>query len=72
MLIKNVNEREEFMLWRKRNRVRLRDVAKYINCSIPTLSRWESGDTNISQKLFVGYREYIEKFNAGEIHARNF
>ncbi len=71
MKIDFIKEREEYTLWRKRNRVRLSDVAKYSNCSISTISRWENGIINISNELLEKYNEYIEKFNTGEIYARN-
>lgn len=61
-IIHNIREREQYQIWRKRNRVRLIDVAQYCGCAISTLSQWENGLTNISDELLVEYNEYIRQF----------
>ena len=69
--IDELKAREEYAIWRRRNRVRLLDVSKYIGVSIPVLSRWENGINGISDELLEKYNEYRVRFEAGEIHARN-
>jgi transcriptional regulator with XRE-family HTH domain len=66
-----VKEREKYTLWRRRNRVRLCDVAQYCKVSIPLLSMWENGKTEISNKVLSKYNEYIEQFEKGKIYATN-
>ncbi|HBQ25716.1 MAG TPA: hypothetical protein DD791_04930 [Syntrophomonas sp.] len=66
-IIHNLKEREQYQIWRKRNRVRLVDVAKYCGCAISTISQWENNQTNMSDELIEYYNEFIEKFEKGEI-----
>lgn len=71
MIISYVKDREEYILWRKRNRVRLIDVARYSNCSIALLSLWENGKANISDGVLEKYNEYITLINEGKKYADN-
>lgn len=71
MKLNNIEQREEFTLWRRRNRVRLVDIAKYCKCTIPLISMWENGKANISEEIFKKYNEYVELFNTGKIRVTN-
>ncbi|MHB8065272.1 MAG: helix-turn-helix domain-containing protein [Ruminiclostridium sp.] len=62
-VITNLKEREQYQVWRKRNKVRLSDVAKFCECSVPALSQWENGIINISDKLLASYNEFINQFD---------
>lgn len=55
MLFKN----EEFHLWRRRNKIKLKDVAEYCHCAVSLLSQWERGEV-----LHLGYARkiYLECF----------
>lgn len=63
MQIENIKEYEQFMLWRKRKRIRLEDIATYCNCSISTISRWENGIKALPNVILAKYKEYINKFD---------
>lgn len=71
VLITNLKEREQYQIWRKRNRVRLVDVAQYCRCHFSLISMWENGKQNISDEIFAKYNEYIKKFEEGRIYATN-
>ncbi len=62
-----LKEHEQYQIWRKRNRVRLIDVAKYCGCCASTISQWETGVSNISNELLASYNEYIKQFEKGRI-----
>ncbi len=61
-VINNLTEREQYQIWRKRNRIRLVDIAKYCGCCVSTISQWENGQINISIELLAGYNKFIEQF----------
>lgn len=71
ILIPEIKEREEYQVWRKRNRVRLKDIALYCKCGLSTLSMWENGLLNVSGDIINLYNDYIKKFNEGKIYAEN-
>ena len=66
-IIHNLKEREQYQIWRKRNRVRLIDVSQYCGCCVSTISQWENGQINISNELLSSYNEFIEQFEKGKI-----
>ncbi len=65
-VITNLQEREQYQIWRKRNRVRLIDISQYCGCSESLLSRWENGKTNIDDYILSNYNEYIRQFEEGK------
>lgn len=71
MKIEDIKEREEYTLWRRRNRVRLVDIAEYCGVSIPLISMWENGKVGISQETLKKYDEYIAEFEKGRVYATN-
>lgn len=71
--LKNINlkEREKYIIWRKRHRVRLIDIARYCGCSIASISRWENGLVIMSDEIVSKYNDYINKYEEGKIYATN-
>ncbi len=68
MFIQELKERERFMIWRKRNKVNLTDVAKYCGCATSTISQFENSQTKkLSDKFLLKYQDYIYKYEKGEI-----
>lgn len=54
--------REQYTIFRRRNKVRLIDVAEYIGCSVSLLSKWERELVNISDEKVDLYNKFIETF----------
>ena len=65
LLIQSLKEEEKYQIWRKRNHIRLADVAKFCGCSIGALSLFENGELNLSDELLGYYDEYIERYEKG-------
>ena len=57
-----LKKREEYTLWRRRNRVRLIDVAEYCGVSISLISLWENGKQGISPETLKNYDKYVAEF----------
>lgn len=66
-LIQNLREHEKYQIWRKRNKLRLKDVANYCSCSVAALSLFENGELNLSDELLEYYDEFIEGVQKGII-----
>lgn len=66
-LIQSLKEHEKYKIWRKRNKLRLKDVANYCGCSVGALSLFENGELNLSEELLGYYDEFIEGFQRGLI-----
>ena len=71
MRINTIRKHEEYTLWRRRNRVRLVDVAEFAKCSYSLLSLWENGKANISDEKLQKYDEYIQLFEQRKIYTHN-
>lgn len=59
----NFNIPEQYTMFRRRNKVKLKDVANYIGCSISLLSRWEREEFNMSKDKVILYQKFIKEFN---------
>lgn len=57
-----LEEREQFVVWRKRNKITLEKVSEYIGCSISTLSRYETGKRQLCENLLQRYRQFKNNF----------
>jgi|BioPla2DNA2_1021312.scaffolds.fasta_scaffold00610_19 transcriptional regulator with XRE-family HTH domain len=63
-----LEEREQFVVWRKRNKITLEKVSQYIGCSISTLSRYETGKKKLYDDLLEKYREFKNKYEVQEVN----
>lgn len=63
-----LEEREQFVVWRKRNKITLKKVSQYIGCSISTLSRYETGKKSLYDDLLEKYREFKNKYEVQEVN----
>lgn len=59
----SINERESYTALRRRKRIRLREVAKHIGCSVSLLSQYENGSNRILPDKVRKYKQYIEDYN---------
>lgn len=69
MQINNIKEREQYTIWRRRNRIRLSDVANYCQCSISYISMWENGIININDEILTKYNHFINNYESRKINA---
>lgn len=68
MKMNELEEREQFVVWRKRNKITLEKVSQYIGCSISTLSRYETGKKKLYDDLLEKYREFKNKYEVQEVN----
>lgn len=59
----SINERESYTALRRRKRIRLREIAKYIGCSVSLLSQYENGSDRILPDKVRKYKRYIEGYD---------
>jgi len=59
-------KRQDYKEWRKENKVRLWDVAQYINLSESTISRWENDMREIQDWQIDLYDEFIKNYKKQE------
>lgn len=56
-----MNEKDIFIMKRRKCKVRLVDIAKYIGCSPSLLSRYENDDCKMIDEKIDKYRNYINE-----------
>lgn len=54
--------KEDYFLIRRKKRLTLTKLAKFMNCSQSLLSRYELNDCNMSQSNIKKYKKYIEEY----------
>ncbi|EHL78972.1 helix-turn-helix domain-containing protein [Bacillus smithii] len=56
----NIKLRDEYHLLRRKKGIKLKDLAKYVGCSIALLSKYESGKSGMKKEKVELYREFID------------
>ena len=56
---KHMNQTELFVM-RKRKRIKLKDIAEYIGCSISLLSRYENMSVCMDSDKVIKYERYFK------------
>lgn len=51
---------EEWKYMRMRKKIILKEVAKYVGCSVSLINKWENGHLEMPTENVKRYREYIE------------
>lgn len=54
--------KEEYILQRRKKKIRLRQLAEYIGCSMSLISRFETGDCDMDKAKIVKYQEFIDEY----------
>ncbi len=57
-----MNEKDEYFLKRRHKKISMQKIANYIGCSQSLISRYETGDCEMSDKKIQLYREYIDTY----------
>ena len=53
---------EKYQIWRKRNRIRLTDIAKYCKCTASAISQYENNIIDLSPEKEEKYNEFINLY----------
>lgn len=57
----------DYYLMRRTKKIKLKQIADYIGCSIAHLSKFENNLVNMSDDKVRKYQEYIENYNEKEL-----
>jgi len=57
-----VNTKDEYVLKRRKKRIRLRQLAEYIKCSQSLISQHETGNCEMDKNKVVKYQEFIDSY----------
>ncbi|MBO0997400.1 helix-turn-helix domain-containing protein [Bacillus sp. SD075] len=55
-----MNLKEEYLILRRRKAIDQATLAKHLNCSQSLISRYEKGNSGMSQEKIKLYRQYID------------
>lgn len=56
-----MNEKEIYLIKRRRKKIGQSQLAKILNCSQSLISRYEKGECEMSDYKIKRYKEYIDK-----------
>lgn len=56
------HEKQLYFNLRRNKKIRLKQIADYLNCSISLLSRYEREDINMDEQKIMGYKNFILSF----------
>ena len=51
---------EEWKFARMRKKITLKEVSKYVGCSLSLINKWENGHLEMPTENIKKYKEYIE------------
>ncbi|HDR8016493.1 TPA: helix-turn-helix transcriptional regulator [Bacillus cereus] len=57
-----MNIKDEYVLKRRKKRIRLRQIAEYIGCSQSLISQYETGNCEMDKAKIEKYKEFIDRF----------
>ncbi len=57
-----MNEKDEYFLKRRKLKISMQKIANYIGCSQSLISRYETGNCQMSESKIGLYREYIDTY----------
>lgn len=57
------HEKQLYFNLRRNKKIRLKQIANYLKCSISLLSRYEREDINMDEQKIMGYKNFILSFN---------
>lgn len=60
----NIKRYEQYMLLRRKKKIKLSEVAEYVGCSISNLSQYETGKIKMSKEKLIKYMFYIDTYSA--------
>ncbi len=57
----NLKRYEQYMILRRKKKIKLSDVAEYCGCSISALSQYETGKIKLKKDKLEKYMNYIDE-----------
>jgi len=57
-----LTDKEKYIVWRKRKKITIVNIAKEIGCSHSLISKYETGVADMSNDKIVKYRSIIVKY----------
>ncbi|MEM5664716.1 helix-turn-helix transcriptional regulator [Bacillus toyonensis] len=57
-----MNTKDEYVLKRRKKRIRLRQLADFIGCSQSLISQYETGNCEMDRVKIDKYKEFIDNF----------
>ena len=54
-----VNKKDYYVLIRKQHKIRLRELAEHLGCTMAHISRWENDKGNMNPEKIQKYYKYI-------------
>ena len=60
LMTEDLTERQYYTFQRKMKKIRLREIAEVLGCSVPLISMWENGKTDINDYYVKNYKQFIE------------
>ncbi|MGE7219643.1 helix-turn-helix domain-containing protein [Priestia koreensis] len=58
--VKNMTDREHYLLKRRKLKIRMNELAAYVGCSQSLISKFETGKCEMSDDKIRRYRDYID------------
>jgi len=58
----SIHEKHFYFNLRRNKKIRLRQIANILNCSISLLSRFEREDINMDANKIIGYKNFITNY----------
>lgn len=62
-----MNDKEKYFMLRRKKRIKLKQIADFLNCSITLISRYENDDVNMSKEKIEGYKNFIDEYEEGRV-----
>lgn len=62
-----MNGKEKYFMLRRKKRIKLKQIADFLNCSITLISRYENDDVNMSKEKIEGYKNFIDEYEEGRV-----
>lgn len=53
----------ELFILRRSKKIKLREIADYLHCSVSLISRWENGKRHMNDERVKKYEEFIKNYN---------
>ncbi|AFM40995.1 Helix-turn-helix protein [Desulfosporosinus acidiphilus SJ4] len=60
LMTEELTERQYYTFTRKIKKIKLRQIAEVLGCSVPLLSMWETGRTDINDYYVKNYKQFID------------